>query len=778
MGAVGIEGILGDSLGAANGGRSIVCHAQTSILNALDCRNTNDAPARGDFVVMLFGLTLFVSATLLFLVEPMFAKMALPLLGGTPAVWNTCMVFFQAALLAGYAYAHLLTSYARPSRQIAVHLALVAVALVSLPIAIAHGWSPPLDANPTLWLLLLLTVSVGLPFLVISTSAPVLQKWFSRTSHPAAKDPYFLYAASNLGSIVGLLGYLVVLEPHYTLSQQGRIWTGGYVGLMILVGACAAWSFASARGNTRERQELSEPDLASTDRSPISVSRRLRWIALAFAPSSLMLGVTTYLTTDIASVPLLWVVPLTLYLLTFMLAFARRRVVPLTWFPRTLPFLALMQMVLMAKYVVPWTPVLHLLTFFVVAMSCHGELADDRPPPRHLTEFYLLLAVGGVLGGIFNAIVAPLVFNSVLEYPLVLVFACMLCLKLRAGAARPSVADAIWPLLLGSATAGVLLGARAYGLDRAVWLLAALLGAATLACYTMVERPIRFGLGLGAVVLAIGLVGNAGEQTLHQERTFFGVLRVKADSDRNAHSLVHGTTLHGMQCMTPSKRREPLTYYALPGDIFRAIGQASNVALLGLGTGTLACYADRGQSFTFYEIDPAVERIAANPAYFTFIGDAEKRGAHLKVILGDGRLTIATAEPGGYDLIVLDAFSSDSIPMHLLTRQAVKLYLSKLSDGGLLAIHISNRRLNLKPVVAALAADAGLVCYIRDQRSVSRSESERGVSPSTWAVAARQASDLGDIARDRRWRRATNAAHAPVWTDDFSNILDVIKWRR
>jgi len=732
-------------------------------------------------VVLLFALTLFVSATLLFLVEPMFAKMALPLLGGTPAVWNTCMMFFQAALLAGYAYAHLLTSYARPSRQIPIHLALVAVALVSLPITIARGWSPPRDANPTLWLLLLLTVSVGLPFFVISTSAPVLQKWFSGTSHPAAKDPYFLYAASNLGSIVGLLGYLVVMEPHFTLSQQERIWTGGYVGLIVLVGACAVWSTVSARGNTRERCEFGEPDHASTDQEPVPVSRRLRWIALAFAPSSLMLGVTTYLTTDIASVPLLWVVPLTLYLLTFMLAFARRRIVPLAWFVRALPFFVLVQMMLPAGYALPWIPALHLLTFFVVAMSCHCELADDRPPPRHLTEFYLLLAVGGVLGGIFNAIVAPLAFNSVLEYPLVLVFACVLCLKPSAvprGAAGPAMADVVWPFLLGSATVGLLLGARGYGFDTTDWLPVALLGAAAFACYTMVGRPIRFGLGLGAVALAVGLVGNAGERTLLQTRTFFGVLRVRADSDRNTHALMHGTTLHGVQCMTPSKRREPLTYYALPGEVFRNIGRAKNVGLIGLGTGTLACYADRGQSYTFYEIDPAVERIAANPAYFTFIGDAAKRGAHVKVILGDGRLTIATAKPRSYDLIVLDAFSSDSIPMHLLTRQALKLYVSKLSDGGLLALHISNRHLNLKPVVAALAADAGLVCYIRDQGSMTRSESERGVLPSTWAVVARRDSDLEDIARDRRWRRARNTAHAPVWTDDFSNILDVIRWRQ
>jgi hypothetical protein len=306
----------------------------------------------------------------------------------------------------------------------------------------------------------------------------------------------------------------------------------------------------------------------------------------------------------------------------------------------------------------------------------------------------------------------------------------------------------------------------------------ALLGAAAFACYTMVGRPIRFGLGLGAVALAVGLVGNAGERTLLQTRTFFGVLRVRADSDRNTHSLMHGTTLHGVQCMTPPKRREPLTYYALPGEVFRKIGRAKNVGLIGLGTGTLACYADRGQSYTFYEIDPAVERIAANPAYFTFIGDAAKRGAHVKVILGDGRLTIATAKPGSYDLIVLDAFSSDSIPMHLLTRQALKLYVSKLGDGGLLALHISNRHLNLKPVVAALAADAGLVCYIRDQGSLTRSESERGVLPSTWAVVARRESDLEDIARDRRWRRARNTAHAPVWTDDFSNILDVVRWRQ
>lgn len=733
-------------------------------------------------MVTLFAVTLFASATLLFLVELMFAKMVLPLLGGTPAVWNTCMVFFQAALLAGYVYAHLSTSYLRPSRQIPVHLALVALALISLPVAIAPGWSPPRAADPTLWLLGLLTVSVGLPFFVISTTSPVLQRWFSRTRHPAAGDPYFLYVASNFGSVVGLLGYLAVLEPHSTLAEQGHICTIGYAGLMALIGGCALCSLVYAR----PAAGMSESQDDGADQCPVSIARRVRWVALAFAPSSLMLGVTTFLTTDIASAPLLWVVPLTLYLLTFMLAFARRRLVPLSWFLRALPFLVLVQMVVLAWYAppMPWAPALHLITFFVVAAACHCELADDRPPPRHLTEFYLLLSAGGVLGGVFNALIAPVVFNSVIEYPLILVFACVLCLKpgtrLR-GRARLEWTDLAWPLALGASTAAVLMAVRAYDLDSISWMPAAVLGVVAVVCYAMVERPVRFGVGLGLTVLAVGLVGNAGEQTLVQQRTFFGVLRVRADPARDIHSLISGTTLHGMQCTTPSKRRDALTYYGPAGIALRGSGDQMhprNVAVIGLGVATLASYAERGQSYVFYEIDPAVAEIAANPTYFTFLRDARARGASARVIFGDGRLTIADAKPKSYDVIVLDAFSSDSIPVHLLTRQALRLYLSKLDDHGLLMFHISNRHLDLKPVVGALAADSGLVCYILDRKSLTRSESERGVALSTWALLARRKTDLSGIALGPQWKRARSRAGFAAWTDDYSNILGVMKWHR
>ena len=739
-------------------------------------------------MVFLFALTLFVSATLLFIVEPMFGKMVLPLLGGTPAIWNTCMVFFQAVLLAGYAYAHVTASSLKPRWQAAIHLGVVVLTAVSLPIAIAPGWTPPSEGNPAVWLLGLLAVSVGLPFFVISTTAPMVQKWFAGTNHPAAGDPYFLYAAGNCGSIVGLLGYLVILEPRFTLAEQGRIWAGGYALLVLLIGGCAAAALLSARRRQDPEHPTSGGALLAGPSIPII--RRLRWVALAFIPSSLMLGVTTYLTTDIAVVPLLWVTPLMLYLLSFILTFARRPILPRMALARALPFMVLLQMVVLANHTsgLLWLPVLHLVTFFVIAMICHGELAGDRPSPEHLTGFYLLLSLGGVLGGIFNALVAPIVFTSVVEYPLVLVLACVFCLGARSGRAAggrmPVWLDAILGLALGIGTACALLGARMMGWGDVGWAPTLLVGLAAFICYTMVDRPVRFALGLGAVVLAIGFVARANEPVIYQERSFFGVLRVEEDTALHTHSMIHGTTLHGMQSLIGSRRDEPLTYYYPTGPIgqvFRALnerGRAKNVAIIGLGTGSMACYAHRGASYTFYEIDPAVKRVASDPRYFTYLRDCARRPARLRVVLGDARLTIRDAPPGGYDFIVLDAFSSDSIPTHLLTRQALQIYRRKLADHGLIAMHISNRHLDLEPVVGALAADAGMICRIRDDKNVSKSEWDLGKTPSTWALLASSRADMGEIGTDRRWKTAPTDPGERVWTDDFSNILGIIRWLR
>lgn len=741
-------------------------------------------------MVLLYAITLLLSATLLFWIEPMFAKIVLPLLGGTPAVWNTCMLFYQAMLLAGYVYAHVSTAWLGVRRQALFHLGLLVLPLLTLPIGLWYTSPPPTATTPIPWLLTSLVLSIGLPLFVISTTAPLLQHWFANTGHPAAKDPYFLYAASNLGSLIALLGYPILVEPRWRLVEQSWGWSAGYCLLALLIAACA---FALLRGRenayprwvTDGELNPSPAPAASDERSRVTLSQRLGWIALSFVPSSLLLGVTTYLTTDIASVPLLWVIPLALYLLTFVLVFLRRPLVSQHTWVRAHAFviLPLVVLFLLGRSGVVWMLLpLHLLVFFVTGMVCHGELARRRPAAEHLTEFYLWMSFGGVLGGVFNSIVAPLVFSTVTEYPLALVLGCLLRpMLVQTG---PVVAsrwlDAVLPLTL----AGLLLGVD-QGLSRSSWSLdlsglIVLSSLAGVACYSFRDRPIRFGLGVGAILVGGAFHSDAHNRILLTERSFFGVLRVFGDSDGKYHHLVHGYTIHGAQCLDPERRRDPLTYYHRQGPIgqvftaFSGEAAKSHVAAVGLGTGTLACYGEAGQHWTFYEIDPAVERLARDPQYFTYLSDCP---AQVEVVLGDARLSLTQAPDRQFGIIVLDAFSSDAIPMHLLTREALQGYLSKLADGGLLAFHISSRHLRLHPVLANLAADAQLESLAQEM-PVSEAESKDFKSSSNWFVMARHAGDFGKLADDPRWKPVSPEPGMPVWTDDFSNILSVARFQR
>ncbi len=771
----------------------------------------------------LFAITLFVSAFLLFFIQPMFAKMILPLLGGTPAVWNTCLVFFQAALLAGYGYAHLAPSWLGVRRQAVLHLGLLLLPVWFLPIAVAGNAAPPSDAYPIPWLLGLLLVSVGLPFFVVSTNGPLLQRWFASTGHPAAKDPYFLFAASNLGSMVALLSYPVLVEPTLSLANHSRLWTVGYGLLVALMFGCAVMVWR-ARLSSVVRSPWSvakNPRLRTTDYG-LRAARRLRWVALAFVPSSMMLSVTTYLTTDIAAIPLLWVIPLTIYLLSFILVFARRPVLPHFGLARLLPLvILLLALVMLSEATGPvWLLLLlPLLALFMVAMVCHGELARDRPPPEHLTEFYLWLSVGGVLGGLFNALVAPLIFNAVVEYPLVLVLACLLrpvpardesssagkaperaasLVRSQAGAwergASPfqfsiSVMDLVLPVLLGLLTAGLVLALQSFGeglvqkltssgLEPAQVIVGLGFGPAAVACYTFLHRPMRFGLGIGALLLASACYQGVHGTVIYRERSFFGVHRVS--EAHNLRRLVHGNTVHGRQSLDPARRREPLAYYSRTGPIgqvfatFSGAAAKREVAIIGLGAGSLAAYGEAGQHFTYYEIDPAVVRIAWDERYFTFVSDSHAR---VDYVLGDARLTLKEkAKEHQYGLIIMDAFSSDAIPLHLLTRQALQLYKDKLADDGVMAFHISSRYLDLQPVLSDLAADAKMVCLARDDLEVDRTEADNGKDPSQWLVMAHQREDLKDLARDRRWLELKARRGVSVWTDDFSNIFSVFRW--
>ena len=767
-----------------------------------------------------------MGATLLFVVQPMVGKMILPLLGGTPAVWSTCMVFFQAALLGGYAYAHATTAWLGIRRQTILHLALLAVPLAVLPLGVDASRLPGGEANPVLGVLVLLSLSVGLPFFVVSATAPLLQHWFTHTGHRAARDPYFLYAASNLGSMLALLSYPILIEPRLKLRDAGwlaqtRLWTLGYLLLAVLIVLCAVAVRRSAARTAAARDADGmaptpppSPEAAEQSGGAPTIGRRLYWVALAFAPSSLLLGATTYVTTDIAALPLLWVLPLAIYLLSFIIAFggwraALHRVVRAA----TLP-LVLLVMFFMISHYQPrnWVTVLwHFLLLFVVSLACHGELAISRPSPRHLTEFYLLISVGGVLGGLANALIAPLVFNSLLEYPLAMVLACVLVVGARASltGARARLLSVALPL--GVILLALVLYSESLSLqvDTAflirvfdpgshlvtTWispteqLVNKLLtyGVPLLACALLWRRPLALGAALAGVLVVAGFVDARNSEEIRRARSFFGVLRVTRDRDTKGYTeLRHGTTLHGRQANDPTRQGEPLSYYHREGPIghlFAELQRRSTslrIAVIGLGTGTLAAYARPGDAITFYEIDRLVRDIAFDRAYFTYTTDATARGVSQRVELGDARVRLERVKrerPGErYDLIVVDAFSSDAIPVHLLTREALQLYLDMLAPGGVLVLHISNRYLDLEPVVANLAEDAAL-----GGRLIGDDESEEiaGANRSTWVVLAPTAEALGGLVKDERWS-AEGLEPDPrvgVWTDDFHNLLSVLKWR-
>ncbi|MBY0230943.1 MAG: hypothetical protein K2W96_16780 [Gemmataceae bacterium] len=954
-------------------------------------------------VVMLgvFALTLFLSASLLFLVEPMIGKMMLPLLGGTPAVWNTCMLFFQVVLLAGYAYAHWTTKHLGPRKQAVLHLGVLLLPLlfflVNGPLTVNQSLIAGREANPVLALLVVLSVTVGVPMFVICTSAPVLQRWFAATDHPAARDPYFLYGASNLGSMLGLMGYPFFIEPAFTLAVQRHYWAWGYAGLVGLTALCAwfmwrsrpAASRAAAgtapstavtpakEGVAKAPAPSAAADLLDREAAPITWMRRLRWITLALVPSSLMLGATTYITTDIASMPFLWVLPLSLYLLTFIIVFAVFS--PMTqnafvavgvwalagflgfWLTpqffssdsiirmaimlgslaaigwafmifslrdkelihhvmvMIMPLLVLLLLFLMLAEIGGtsiWAKIaLHLATFFVVSMVCHGEMARDRPAPQHLTEFFLLMSVGGVLGGLFNALVAPMVFNSVIEYQMMMMVACLLVPAL--GASRDSLwarradlalgtvfigvgglllwmfwlefdempswkdlplghwgqalallvpalafgAAAAWqgwgtppsepgekpqkhwadrvldvalPLGLLVLVLGLYWGLPARGVRSRVASFAAVLGLETdqfrniltfglpaVLCYTFVERSVRFGLGVGAILLAAGMSQAIKEGAIYQDRSFFGVLKVEdgwskypEDGSFTARwprdyfrvtRLVHGTTLHGKQFDEPALRNLPSSYYHSTGPVgqlMRAYNRdpKRGIAVIGLGTGTTAVYALRGQTLDYFDIDSVVVDIAFDTnRFFTYVEDAEDRGVDVNMVLGDARLTF---DPSGsrprmkplrkrqgepvparklhdrsltgdmkYGLIFADAFSSDAIPVHLLTKEAVAIYLRRLLEDGVICVHISNRYLDLQPVLANIV-EALRKEGVRDEKGElleavpdlvgyhmsDDDETAPGKSRSHWIAISRSKKHL-----EKLW-------HIPLWQEDEGGL--------
>jgi len=733
---------------------------------------------------LFFGVTLFLSAALLFAVQPMFAKMALPLLGGAPAVWNTCLVFYQAILLAGYLYAHLSLKWLGARRQAKLHLVLLLLPWAVLPIGVAQDWVPPSDVFPVYWLWMLLSISVGLPFFLISATSPMLQAWFNETDGQTGHDPYFLYAASNLGSLLALLSYPLLIESHLTLSTQSWTWAIGYGLLMAMLVGCAIQLWRSPVVNN-----ANEPAAAieSPSQERPNWPRRLHWLALSFVPSSLLMGVTTYISTDLAPIPLFWVIPLSLYLLTFVFVFARRVVLPLSWMLRIQPyFLVAAAAALTGNVESPMQLLflgsLQLAAFFVTAMVCHGQLADDRPAGRYLTEFYLWMSLGGVLGGLFNALIAPLTFTSTFEYPLMLALACILRPNtelplhgLKAWMRELALPVAILLLCVGAVWAIDIQMAQADWQDSRI--LAGkmiLLGTAMIAVFLLSFRPLWFGIGV-ATLLGISLCyPETRSRVIHAERSFFGVLRVRDNPKWNIHEFMHGSTCHGNQSLDEKERFEPTAYYNREGPlghIFQALRHRQSqaeIGVLGLGVGTVAAYGLPGERITFYEIDPNVERIAKNPQYFTYLSDCR---AKTEVVLGDARLSLVHGPSRQFDLLVLDVFSSDSVPVHLVTREAMQTYLQHLAKHGLLAVHISGRYLDLEPVLSKLAQDAHM-----SMRTCNDDRTQEGPKryASTWVVMSRQADDLAEFEHDASWPLA-KAGAGPVWTDDFSDVVSTFR---
>jgi len=695
-------------------------------------------------------------------VQPMFTKMVLPRLGGSPQVWSVAMVFFQAALLAGYAYAHAFTRLAPLRISILIHLAVMVTACSLLPLAIANGWEKPPADREAWWLLTLFAVSIGLPFFALAANAPLLQAWFARTDHPAAKDPYFLYAASNVGSFGALVAYPLAVEPFLRLTDQTFLWSIGFYVLIALVAACGllVWHACNPLPET----------VMSKAAAPAPTWRDAAiWIALAAVPAGLLVAVTAHISTDIAVVPLLWIIPLSLYLLTFVIAFARQRIIPhavVVLLQPVVVFVLVAQTLFYPFERIPTVVAIHLLVFFVSALMCHGELARRRPDPEHLTSFYLWLSLGGMIGGLLTGVIAPRIFNWVVEYPLLIGLA-VLCQWLIP---RPkTIAERVIRFGLVAASLLIVVFWNIY------------FGTALAAAALLLRIPLVPAAVLAGLLLHINLLSEWAGSAIFM-RSFFGVHRITESQRGQFRVLSHGLIVHGAQRLRDTAGRpdigrpEPLAYYFYGspfGQVINAVrarvGGPIRFAVVGLGTGALACHAWPNDTVVYYEIDPVVVRIARDSALFSFI---EACGANTSIVVGDARLTLADAPDASYDLIIVDAFSADAIPVHLVTREAIAIYMSKLRPHGVLQMHLSNSNLELVSVATGAAAANGLV--LRANEAADQSDRENFRLVGTNAVIARRDEDFGTLAQSDDWTLQETDPAQTVWTDDYSNIAGAL----
>ncbi len=741
--------------------------------------------SRNRLVLVVYTAAIFVSALLLFSVQPLFTKMVLPRLGGSPAVWSVAMVFFQSLLLGGYAYAHFLMKLRHRVIPVAVHLVLLVVAVLTLPLSIAGGWGEPPTSGYAFWLLGLFAVSIGLPFFALAANNPLLQAWFVRTGHPNGPDPYFLYASSNIGSFLALLSYPVLLEPMFTLRTQNLLWTGGYGLLILLIAGCGALLLRSPAHAALINMPVEDPDAPAP-----SWMRRARWIFLAAVPSGLLIAVTAHISTDVAAAPLLWVLPLSLYLLTWVLVFQSRPLLPHKCMLLAQPLAIAGVIILLAvggEQNLLLTLGGHQLCFFMIAMACHGELARTRPAAKYLTGFYVALSLGGMVGGLFAGLIAPFTFSWVAEYPILLALAA-LC-RPPGGAERlPRWSSWYWPFL---AALAVVLIAPSYSTgkvfgwidDHRAWVIGAVgLLSALLALGLNADRWKIFATVVVALVVLRAYPSDDGR--VETVRSFFGVHKIVVTANGQYHVLMHGTTIHGAEKFrnddgtAVSGRPEPITYYHKDGGIGQAItamrerkGAPLRVAVIGLGSGTLTCASEPGEEWKFFEIDQSMVDTARDPKYFTYIQNCER---NLKPVIGDARLTFAREPDGIYDLIVVDAYSSDAIPIHLATEEAMAIYKAKLAPQGAVVMHVSNRHLELASVVVGIADANDLKSWVYSEDSGRDNEY---IFSTSVVVSAREEADVGRLAASDVWAETEADEKQRVWTDDYSNVLGAV-WRR
>jgi spermidine synthase len=726
---------------------------------------------------LILTIAVFISAFLLFMVQPLFAKMILPVFGGSAAVWTCAMLFFQVVLLLGYIYSHLSTSYLGIKFQILLHAVLIFSALLLFPFEldkeiISH------DA-PVRWVLQSATVTIGWPFFVLATSAPLLQRWFSYTKHPRRDNPYFLYAASNVGSMLALLGYPFFIERYIDLGAQKSLWQYAYYLLavfFVLSAVCIVM-------NQSRRSFDAGPELE--EETSITWVSRLLWILLAFVPSSLMLGLTSFVTTDIAAVSLFWVLPLALYLLSFIIVFSGiaefsrkfyRIMIFSTLFVVGLSFVFSGQ----SKVI---SILSNTVLFFLLSLYFHGKLAASKPAPSRLTEFYIWLAVGGMMGGIFNAIAAPLLFKQSLEYLLVLFFGLVLfvlfgqfrdfanLLFLKKAFIRFIVFTGLL-LILDSLISQPVSESLVYG----IWFITSV--SALIVVFFYIKRKIKkwevlVNLSiLGALSVSVLYISH---DVLASERSFYGSIRVKRESfdDKVIHLLTHGTTVHGSEIMYPASMQKQITTYFHPSGAFGDIArefienkvQDLRIGIMGLGAGTLSCYARSNDIVHYFEIDSKVKKIAEDTSFFKYL-----HYCPAEVIIGDGRVMLQKQSDEFYDILILDVFTSDSVPVHLITQEAIELYLTKIKPAGILVMHISNRYLELKKVVSNYTLPQDFFVYY----SRERHKSVPFYSPQTVAIISRKEVLPQSFIDSSEWEKLIKDPSFRTWTDDFTNIVSVL----